>query len=223
MKNTAKPRKTVYYICVMATKKKIISKHNGVKTKFTFDTVDVDLTERQKLFCMQYLKLKLNGGEAAIAAGYSKETAVSQASRLLADANISKFIDFLKKDLSAQIGITAADIAREYAKIGFSDVRKVFDEAGNLINVKDIEADSAANISSVEVFEEYQGAGQEREYIGSTKKVKFYDKVSALDKLSKMIGADGVTKVANTDPLGNELPPKPFEVVIVPPKKVDGD
>lgn len=192
-------------------KKKIVSKHNGVKTAFTFDTVDVDLTERQKLFCMQYLKLKLNGGEAAIAAGYSKETAVSQASRLLADANISKFIDFLKKDLSAQIGITAGDIAREYARIGFATVKNILNDDGNITNLKDLSDEAAANISAVEINEIYvEGVS-----IGVTKKIKMYDKVQALDKLAKMIGADGVTKIANTDVAGND-------VLLLPKKDLHG-
>jgi len=49
------------------------------------------------------------------------------------------------------------------------------------------------------VFEEFQGVGAERQYIGTTKKIKFYDKVNALDKLAKMIGADGNKKSPSDD------------------------
>lgn len=206
----------------MAVKKKKIIKRTNYdttsKTAFKFGDTEYILTDQQALFCMKYVELKLNGTKAALAAGYSTKNAGVSSSALLKNPNIVGFIKELQKDLSMQIGINAADIAREYAKIGFSDIRKVFDENGNLINVTDIDADPAANIASIEVFEEYQGTGKDREFIGNTKKVKFYDKVAALDKLAKMINADGVTKIATTDPLGL---PTTTKVEIVQPKPVD--
>lgn len=206
----------------MAVKKKKTIKRTNYdttsKTAFKFGETEYILTDQQALFCMKYVELKTHGTKAALAAGYSTKNASVSASALLRNPNIVGFIKELQKDLSMQIGINAADIAREYAKIGFSDIRKVFDENGNLINVKDIDADPAANISSVEIFEEYIGKGEERESIGQTKKIKFYDKVAALDKLARMIGADGVTKVATTDPIGN---PTTTKVEIVKPKPVD--
>ena len=201
-------------------KKKIIPRKQVTsnKTLFQFGETTFELTDQQALFCMKYVEFKLNGTKAALASGYSEKNAKISASALLTNPNVSGFIKELKKDLSLQIGINAADIAREYAQIGFSDIRKVFDDKGNLINVTDIEDNAAANISSVEIFEEFEGKGNERIFIGNTKKVKFYDKVAALDKLARMIGADGVTKVASTDPLGL---PTTTKVEIVQPKPID--
>lgn len=190
------------------------SKHDNTKTKFQFEDIGIDLTERQKLFCMEYLKCKLNGTQAAINAGYSGATATSQASFLLANVNVQSFINILKSDLSMQIGITAADIAREYAKIGFGNVKNILDDTGNLANLKDLADDAAANVASVQVDEIYVAG----ESVGQTKRIKLHDKVQALDKLAKMIGADGVTKIATTDPLGN---PAVTKVEIVQPKPLD--
>lgn len=203
------------------TKKKKIKRTNydtTSKTAFRFGETEYILTDQQALFCMKYVELKTHGTNAALAAGYSPKNAGVSASALLKNPNIMGFIKELQKDLSMQIGINAADIAREYAKIGFSDIRKIFDENGNLINITDIDNQHSSNISSVEIFEEYIGKGEDRNSIGQTKKIKFYDKVAALDKLARMIGADGVTKVATTDPLGN---PTTTKVEIVQPKPLD--
>ena len=169
-------------------------------TRFTFKGEEFELTHRQKLFAMEYIRHKFNGSAAAIASGYSDKNANVSAVQVLANINVQRYIEALKQDISTVIGISAFDIAKEYAKIGFSDIRNIFDENGALINVKDIPQDAAANISSIEVFEKIDGEGNV--VVGNTKKIRFYDKVSALDKLARMIGADGVTKVANTDTSG---------------------
>lgn len=174
-------------------------------SKFSFNGDEYELSARQKLFCMEYVRNKFNGTQAALAAGYSAKNAKVSAVQILSVIDVQRYVEALKKDIAFAIGVSAVDIAKEYAKIGFSDIRKVFDENGNLIQVKDIPDESVANIASIEVFEEYQGRGDDRKFIGNTKKVKFYDKVAALDKLAKMIGADGVTKVAQTDTEGNNI------------------
>lgn len=193
----------------MVVKKKIDrTKKNGFVAKttvFSFAGVEWEMTDQQKLFCMEYINRKFNASEAALAAGYSQKNAGVSGCALLKIPKIQEFISALQKDIAFCIGVSAIDIAKEYAKVGFSDIRKIFDEDGNLINVKDIPDDPAANIASIEIFEEYQGKGADRQFIGNTKKVKFYDKVNALDKLAKMIGADGVTKVAQTTTTGEDV------------------
>jgi len=57
-----------------------------------------DLTDRQKFFCMEYLK-DLNGTQAAIRAGYSAKTAMEQASRLLSNVKVLDFVTQLKSEL----------------------------------------------------------------------------------------------------------------------------
>lgn len=59
------------------------------------------LSEKQKAFCLEYLK-DFNGRQAAIRSGYSAKTADVQASRMLRKVNISSYIketcEKLKKD-----------------------------------------------------------------------------------------------------------------------------
>ena len=53
-----------------------------------------DLTEKQYKFCMEYCK-DFNGTQAAIRAGYSKDSAMEQASRLLRNVKVSQQLDLL--------------------------------------------------------------------------------------------------------------------------------
>lgn len=53
-----------------------------------------DLTEKQFKFCMEYCK-DFNGTQAAIRAGYSKDSAMEQASRLLRNVKVSAQLDLL--------------------------------------------------------------------------------------------------------------------------------
>ena len=45
--------------------------------------------------------------------------------------------------------------------------------------------DVAATISSIEVFEQFEGTGKDRVFIGYTKKVKFVDKRGSLELLMR--------------------------------------
>lgn len=49
------------------------------------------ITEKQKRFCDEYL-VDRNATQAAIRAGYSKKTAISQASRLLTKVNVRDYV-----------------------------------------------------------------------------------------------------------------------------------
>jgi phage terminase small subunit len=159
-------------------------------TLIDFDALAPSLNIQQRIFCLEYIRNGFNGLQAAIAAGYSPNGAGTRANNLLQVPEIQKLIASLKNEISHRVGISAIDIAREYKRIGFSDVRQIFDEQGNLIRIKDIGPDSASSIQSIEIYEEFAGNGEDRKMIGYTKKIKFHNKIDALDKLAKMIGAD---------------------------------
>lgn len=76
-------------------------------------------------------------------------------------------------------------VLKEIRDIGTVDLRDAYDDAGCLKDVKDIPADVAASIARIEVFEECQGTGKDRKYIGRTKKVIFNDKIKALELIGK--------------------------------------
>ena len=62
-----------------------------------------DLTEQQKLFCLEYVNNRFNGTQAAILAGYEENSARSQASRLLTNDNILKEVKRIQNKLQKKL------------------------------------------------------------------------------------------------------------------------
>ena len=60
------------------------------------------LSDKQELFCREYLK-DFNATQAAIRAGYSEDTASQQGSRLLSNVKVSERLEKLSKALLEQI------------------------------------------------------------------------------------------------------------------------
>lgn len=79
------------------------------------------LTEKQRLFCMHYLK-SFNATQSAIKAGYSKDSAHVQGPRLLGNVRVGDYIRQLKEEMQAQLFVSAADVLNAYMKIAFADI-----------------------------------------------------------------------------------------------------
>ncbi len=162
-------------------------------------------TEQQKLFAYAYFNNKGNGTQAAITAGYSEKTAASTASRLLTYVNIKNMIKSLGEELRERAIVTKEEIAAELQKIGFSDIRQVFDVDGNLLPVHEISDSAAAALSGVDVDQLYGITPEGRATIGETKKVKMWDKLKALSQLTELYGYNAPTKVAATNAAGEDV------------------
>ncbi len=145
------------------------------------------LTDPQIKFCLEYIK-DFNATQAAIRAGYSPKTAVVQASRLLSKANIQEYIQQRAQKIEEKSEIDLAMVLKEFGRIAFTDVRKLFNDDGTLKDIKELDPDLSAAISSIEVYEEYVGTGNKRKFIGYTKKIKFWDKKGSLDSIGKYLG-----------------------------------
>lgn len=63
------------------------------------------LTDKQKLFCQEYL-IDLNGAQAAIRAGYSEKTAKEIASENLTKPNVSAYLQELMLERTESLEIT---------------------------------------------------------------------------------------------------------------------
>lgn len=171
------------------------------------------MTEAQKRFCDEYL-IDLNATRAykvAYPSCRKDETACVNGSRLLRNAKVKEYILIHQKKREERTQVTQDRVIQELAKIAFADIRELYDNNGNLKNVKSLENDVAGAISQLETFEEYEGRGEDREHIGDTKKVKLLDKTKALELLGKHLGIF-------TDKLELEQT-KPFEVNISIKKK----
>lgn len=154
----------------------------------------VALTARQSRFRDEYL-IDLNATQAAIRAGFAKSTAEKKSplwvgkSRESCPPNMRHVWDAVHEAIqvrSERTGVTAADVINQLARMGFSDVRKLFTPSGQLKSIHDLDDDTAAAIQSIEVVTKFlptqDGEEPEIEYVH---KVKLADKKGPLELIGK--------------------------------------
>lgn len=144
--------------------------------------------ERKRHFIDAYIANGRNATQAAITAGYSPHTARVTGSALLTEPDIAEALALRAEEVQAISGLTVERTLREIARLCYIDPRRLYRENGTLKDPSEWDDDLAATISNIEVFEEYEGYGQDRKLVGYTKKVKFWDKNAALEKAMKHLG-----------------------------------
>jgi len=165
-----------------------IVKNPKTKEKLKEILEDEELTEKERLFCLYFVKY-FNGTQAAIKAGYAKESAHVQSSRLLRRERVASYIKELKGELVENVFVEAMDVLKEYIKIAFADITNYItfgqrevefqDDEGNqftrMINFVDLqEADLVDGSIITEVKKGKDGVS-----------IKLADKMKALDKLAQ--------------------------------------
>ena len=155
-----------------------------------------ELTEKQKIFCREYI-YDWNGTRAykvAYPNTKSDLTARVEASKFLTKPNISEYIEFIQKDLEKLSGISRLQIANEYRKIAFSSISHLHNtwiERKEFETLTTDQKDCIQEIDTKVVKQKNYALSTDGnmvfddvEYI----KVKLYDKAKALDSLCKMLG-----------------------------------
>lgn len=142
------------------------------------------ITAKQKAFIRFYLETH-ELAASAIKAGYSKRTAGSIANYLVQKSEVADLIREEEEKVLKQAGLTAQKVLMQLANLANSDVRKLFREDGSLKDPAEWDDFTAAAVSSIEMLEEFAGKGMKKVHIGQVKKVKLWDKPSALEKLGK--------------------------------------
>ncbi len=145
------------------------------------------LTEKQENFCREYIAT--GNATAAYRKSYNCDKSKPASVNRLAKANIDNIkirarIKELQAEVAEKLLVSEESVLKEYARIGFSDVRQLFDEDGKLKPVHDLDNDTAAAISAVKVVSKNAGPG-EVEYVHE---YKMWAKTAALDSLGKNIG-----------------------------------
>lgn len=159
---------------------------------------DFGLSDRQKLFIAEYLK-DLNATDALVRAGYSKVAANGYQNRYKNDPKVKAAIEFMMKERMERTIIDGDKILQEINRIAIQDPRKAFDKYCNLLPVHQWPDEMAACISSIEVVELKDKEGN---VYGELKKVKFWDKVKALDLAMKHLGLNAPKKLEVSGTIG---------------------
>lgn len=156
------------------------------------------LSNQQKLFCQEYLKLGMNGTQAYlnIYKSCKKEaTARTNASRLLTKANIQEYISELQSKVEEKAVVSIEDIVKELSIIAFTDRTKVSKNIRNKIVEQKEDGVSKEYYEDNVIFTETDELDEDtKKIIAGYKKtqsgfaVETYDKMKALELLGKYLG-----------------------------------
>lgn len=142
------------------------------------------LTLREALFARLYIINRGNARKAAEDAGYTGKYLRSNASHLLDNPRVAAVIQREGLRLVQKLEVKAERVLQELCKIAFADIRTMFRPDGTLIPISVMDADAAANISSIVVRK------------GGVR-VRFHSKLKALDLLGQHLKLwDGATDSA---------------------------
>jgi phage terminase small subunit len=144
------------------------------------------------------------------------KTVDENACRLAADSKVIARIEELENELKLRNMVTVERVIAEYAKIGFFDPRKLFNDNGSPKEITELDDDTAASLAGLDVQEVYEGYGDDRKFIGYTKKYKLADKKSALDSIGKYLGmfTDNLKLSGGTTNINIELSPEDYAAVM---------
>ena len=178
--------------------------------------ISTKLDSRERVFVGYYLE-SLNAKDAAEKAGYSKGTAATIASTWVSDPKkkprVYKAIEEAMKKREHRTEVKQDRVLLELSRIGFASIKDAFDENNNLKEIKDLDDDVAAAISSIEIEDLFDGRGADRTHIGYTKKIKFWNKNDALNTIAKHLGMLK-EKMELTGKDGNPLVPSSIDLIV---------
>ncbi|MYL44602.1 terminase [Virgibacillus halodenitrificans] len=153
-----------------------------------------ELTDKQRLFCIHYIKT-FNATQSAIKAGYAPNSAHVEGSRLLRNAKVGEHIRELKESMTDSLFLDAMDVLRKYAAIAFADItdylsfgKKEVQVIGMMGPVEDDEGNPVMKeVNYVDFKESIMVDGTiitEAKQGKDGVSIKLADKMKALDKLS---------------------------------------
>lgn len=165
---------------------------------------DLKLTPKQEAFSLAYMECG-NASKAYRqiydAKGMLPGSVWTAACMLLQNAKVAQRVRFLKDQASALILMTKADVLAEAMRLASFDIRKLYDDEGAPIPIHQLDPDTAACLAAVDVLEEFKGTGEDRVFVGFTKKYKVADKNAALEKLFKHHGLYELDNSQKVDPI----------------------
>lgn len=156
------------------------------------------LSNNQKLFCQEYLKLGMNGTQAYLKVYKTckkEETARANASRLLTNANIQEYIKELQEEVKEKAVVSIEMIVDELTAIAFTDRTKISANVRNRILLQEEDGTKKEYFENNVIFRETSELDERtRKVIAGYKKtqsgfaVETYDKMKALELLGKYLG-----------------------------------
>ena len=152
------------------------------------DSEQIELTDKQKRFCEEYV-IDWNATRAAKAAGYSENTASEIGYENLRKPQISEYIELIQKDLGKLAGVSALRNVLELKKIAFTNIADFKDGWLTEKDFEKLDDDTKAALSEIHYQEKSTQGGVER-----IVKFKMHDKQKAIELINKMLGFNAPDK-----------------------------
>lgn len=151
------------------------------------------LSNNQKLFCQEYLKLGMNGTQAYLNVYKTckkEETAMASASRLLRNVKVKEYIEELQSKVEEKAIVSIEDIVKELTAIAFTDRTKI-----SKMVTKEKQLEKTTLVYKAIDFPDTDTLDNEtKKVIAGYKQtqsgpaVETYDKMKALELLGKYLG-----------------------------------
>lgn len=159
----------------------------------------MSLTNNQKLFCQEYIKLGMNGTQAYMKvykSCKSESAARANSSRLLTNDNIQDYISEIQEKVEDKAIVSIEKIVNELYAIAFVDRTKIAKNVRNIVlDEKYRDGSSKTYYENNVIFAETDELDENtKKVIAGYKKtrngfaVETYDKVKALELLGKYLG-----------------------------------
>lgn len=153
-----------------------------------------DEREKQERFVKEYIANGYNATQAAMSSG--AETELKQArvtgSRLLKRVYVQQLVqehkDQIDAELKSRYAITRENVLDALSNLVFGSPKDLFREDGTMKSIHELDDRTARMISSMDIEELWDGPPGEKVQVGVLKKVRMWDKNSAIDKAMRHLG-----------------------------------
>lgn len=157
--------------------------------------VDFAYSPKQEAFCYAYVEL--GDMSAAYRKAYSatnmKSTTIGvKASQMLSQDKYRIKVEAIRGALQHRNEITLDEIVQDLARMARFDPGELYDENGDLRNIKEMPKEARQMIASMDIEALYEMRGTMKVQVGHTKKVKMHNRLDILEKLMKYF--DGYNK-----------------------------
>lgn len=145
------------------------------------------LTAMQEAYCQSYIKTPENQTQAAINAGFSPNTAAVKASVMMRDERIQKRIAELMEERNKRMRVSADYVLMRLVEIDQMDVIDILNDDMSIKPVSEWPKVWRQYLTGFELADMFEGRGDEKELVGSLKKIKWPDKVKNLELIGKHV------------------------------------
>ena len=164
--------------------------------KYTLEELKDKLTEKERIFCHQYI-IDWNKSRAAREAGYSENTCAEIGYENLTKPHIKQYIDFIKNDFEKEAGISKLKQLNELHKIAYSTIAHLHNTWIELKEFESLTDDQKASIENIDTKTEERTI-EERLIITKYVKIKLFSKTTAIEQINKMMGYNEPEKLQHS-------------------------